>query len=223
MGAISLDEFDACLYNSLMPARAAVERTQAPLASNLLGMLGATVTLVEQRASHTPTCEEEALLAEQKSGLPRSTGSSIRLRTAGHLSLLELNDPSYFNALTMEMASDMLMATEWLASQGRGLIRGVVLQGAGDHFCPGGNVYRMRAPASSLAAVARASIHLFDGFCRLRTLPAPIVCAAHGAVLGGGLAICLLLDFVTCNDAATFQVMCICMCACKVLHQACAF
>ena len=100
----------------------------------------------------------------------------------------------------------MSMATEWLASQGRGFISGVVLQGAGDHFCPGGNVYRKRAPASSLAAVARGSIDLFDGFCRLRTLPAPTVCAAHGAVLGGGLAICLLTDFVTCDDAVTFHV-----------------
>ena len=41
---------------------------------------------------------------------------------------------------------------------------------------------------------------------RLRTLPALILCAAHGTVLGGGLAICLLTDFVTSNDAATFQV-----------------
>ena len=32
------------------------------------------------------------------------------------------------------------------------------------------------------------------------------MCAAHGAVLGGGLAICLLTDYVACNDAATLQV-----------------
>ena len=60
--------------------------------------------------------------------------------------------------------------------------------------------------ATSLPAAARGSIDLFDGFCRLRTLPIPVACAAHGAVLGGGLAICLLTDYVACNDAATLQV-----------------
>ena len=69
-----------------------------------------------------------------------------------------------------------------------------------------GNLYRKGASASSLAIAARGAIDLFDGFCRLRTLPVPIVCAAHGAVLGGGLAICLLTNFVTCDDGAAFQV-----------------
>ena len=62
------------------------------------------------------------------------------------------------------------------------------------------------AVAGLRAAVARASNDMFDGFCRLRTLPTPITCAAHGAVLGGGMAITLLTDYVACNAAATFQV-----------------
>ena len=134
--AISLDEFAACLCNTLRPARAAAERVQAPLPSKLLGTLDGTGTLVEMHAIHT--CEEEMLLAKQVSSLPRSTGAVVRLRSAEHVLSLELNDPAYFNALTMEMASDMLNAVEWLASQERILIKSLVLQGAGDHFCPGG-------------------------------------------------------------------------------------
>ena len=143
---------------------------------------------------------------QQESRLPRSTGEYVRLSVAEHVALLELNDPSHFNALTMEMASDMQMAVQWLATQGRGSINSVVLQGAGDHFCPGGNMYRIRAPAATLPAGARTSIDLFDGFCRLRTLPMPVLCAVHGTVLGGGLAVCLLTDYVACDHAATFQV-----------------
>lgn len=144
---------------------------------------------------------------DEKSALPRSTGEYVRLRSTEQVSLLELNDPEYFNALSMEMASDMQEAVKWLATHERSSLRSVTLQGAGDNFCPGGNMYRMkRQPASSLAAAARVAVDLFDGFCRLRTLAVPVVCAAHGAVLGGGLAVCLLTDFVACNEAATFQV-----------------
>ena len=142
---------------------------------------------------------------QQESRLPRSTGEYVRMSVAEHVALLELNDPSHFNALTKEMASDMQMAVQWLATQGRGSIISIVLQGAGDHFCPGGNMYRDRAPAATLPAGARASIDLFDGFCRLRTLPMPALCAVHGTVLGGGLAVCLLTDYVACDHAATFQ------------------
>ena len=131
----------------------------------------------------------------------------MRLSTAGSACRLELNDASHFNALSSEMASDMQMAVRWLAAQDKGSITGALVQGAGEHFCPGGNPYRMLASfATALPAAARASIDLFDGFCRLRTLPMPVSCAAHGAVLGGGLAICVLTDCVACTDAATLQV-----------------
>ena len=75
----------------------------------------------------------------------------------------------------MEMASDMRAAAKWLAAQEGDSIKSMVLQAAGDHFCPGGNMYRQYASPASLAAAARASFDLFDGFCQLRTLPVPVV------------------------------------------------
>jgi enoyl-CoA hydratase/carnithine racemase/thioesterase domain-containing protein len=207
MGAVSLDEFAACLAAALGPARAAVERTQAPLVLQTIEMLDASSLLLEKPLDPLFTCEEEALVTLQDSTLPRSTGGYILLRVSDGVALLELNDPSHFNAISIEMASDMQAAVAWLTSQERDAIKSVVVQGAGPHFCPGGNMYRSSSQGpSSLEAAARASIDFFDGFCRLRTLPCPVTCAAHGAVLGGGMAITLLTDHVTCNDAATFQV-----------------
>jgi enoyl-CoA hydratase/carnithine racemase/acyl carrier protein len=160
--------------------------------------------VVESATSYVdPACEEELLLALQATSLPRSTGEFIRLSIAAHVCLLELYDPSHFNALTQEMASDMQLAVAWLSAQGSST--SIVLQGAGDHFCPGGNLHRLRTPLS-LVAAARTSIDQFDGFCRLRTLPIPTLCAAHGAILGGGLAVCLLTDHTSTNHTATLQV-----------------
>jgi hypothetical protein len=229
MGSISLDEFATCISNALVPARAMTERTQAPLADKLIGKLSVTRSLVERQLRTEPTqsCEDEALLMRQESSKPRSVGQYVRLRVAERAALLELNDPSHFNALSMEMASDMQAAVKWLAARERGSVRSVALQGAGEHFCPGGNMYRQGAPTTSLAAVARASIYLFDGFCHLRAQPMPVLCAAHGAVLGGGLAICLLTEYVACDRAATFQVCGRCACclmrACGCLMRRCGF
>jgi enoyl-CoA hydratase/carnithine racemase/NADP-dependent 3-hydroxy acid dehydrogenase YdfG len=208
VGAISLNEFAVWLSYCLTPGRTAVECTQTLLASQLLEKIRSLRALAETQPRGGPisTCEEEVVIVEQESHLPRSTGEHVRLSIAENVALLELNDPSHFNALTMEMASDMQIAVQWLKAQGHGSIISVVLQGAGDHFCPGGNLYRNRAPTATSTAGARAAIDLFDGFCRLRTLPMPTLCAVHGTVLGGGLAVCLLTDYVACNHAASFQV-----------------
>ena len=145
----------------------------------------------------------------EESALPVSTGKCVRLCMAERVVLLELNDPSHFNALSLEMASDMQKAAQWLVAQKGGSIASVVLHGAGDHFCPGGNMYRAKnRNQASLAAMARSSIDMFDGFCQLRVLPAPLICAAHGTVLGGGLAACLLTDYVASCHSASFQVCC---------------
>ena len=208
MGATTLDEFASWLARGLMPRLAGSERVQALLDAKLLDMMhGSIVSETQRFVAHTPTCEEEAMLVRQSSALPRSTGAYVRLCVADNVCRLELSDPSHFNALSTDMASDMQAAGKWLAAQQEGSIGGAVLQGAGDHFCPGGNMYRAwGAPSTSLVAAARGSIDLFDGFCRLHTLAMPLATAAHGAVLGGGLAICLLTDHVVCNEAATWQV-----------------
>eukprot|EP00966_Prymnesium_polylepis_P242499 5607786-Prymnesium_polylepis.1 len=159
-----------------MPGYINAHLGQALVDPRLVDSLSPTTALweVQARKGATPTCEEELLLMQQASTLPSSTGQYIRLRVADRVCVVELNDPSHFNALSPDMASDMQMAVQWIATQEPGSIKSVVLQGAGDHFCPGGNMYKKQAPASSFEAFARSSLDLFDGFCQLRTLPVPV-------------------------------------------------
>jgi enoyl-CoA hydratase/carnithine racemase len=207
MGAITLHEFALWLAHCLIPSHSSTESTQTLLAPQSIKKARSLRALeMQPHNGPIPTCEEEALIMQQEPRLPRSTGECVRLSVAEHVARIELNDPSHFNALSMEMASDMQTAVQWLATLGHGSVDSVMLQGAGDHFCPGGNMYRIRTPAATLPAGARTSIDLFDGFCRLRTLPMLVLCAVHGTVLGGGLAVCLLTDYVACDHAATFQV-----------------
>ena len=59
---------------------------------------------------------------QQETSLPRSSGQYVRFKAAESVALLELNDPSHFNALSAEMASDMHAAVNWLAAQKGDLI-----------------------------------------------------------------------------------------------------
>ena len=213
IGAIRLSEFASWLSQCLTPALPSAERTQACLTPLLVETDPARRTSLVHSFSEVspspglaPACEEEALLVQQGTTLPVASGCLIHLRVAERVALLELHDPLHFNTLTIEMASDMQAAVQWVEVQAHGVMQSIVLLGAGEHFCPGGNLHRKAAQPSSLAAGARKSIDLFAGFCRLRILPVPVMCAAHGAVLGGGLAICLLTDHVTSSETATFQV-----------------
>ena len=101
------------------------------------------------------------------------------------------------------MGEDFLLAVEQLTACGAA-VRAVVLRGAGAHLSPGGNHYRHEgdAPLAAAAAVLRRT---FAGFAVLQALAVPIVCAAHGTVIGGGIAASLSCDYVVAEGSATFE------------------
>ena len=96
-----------------------------------------------------------------------------------------------------------MLAAEQLTARGA-TVRAVVLRGAGAHFSAGGNPYAHKGDAS-LAAAAAVLRRTFAGFAVLQALAVPIVCAAHGTVIGGGIAACLNCDYIVAEGSATFQ------------------
>ena len=73
----------------------------------------------------------EALLLSEPPTLPSGDGSLVKLSVdrAARVAVLELNDPEHFNAISAEMADDMLRAVLWLRSQPPTRVKAVVLQG----------------------------------------------------------------------------------------------
>ena len=101
------------------------------------------------------------------------------------------------------MGEDFLLAAEQLTARGAA-VRAVVLRGAGEHLSPGGNHYRHEGDAPLVAAAAALRC-TFAGFAELQALAVPLVCAAHGTVIGGGIAACLSCDYIVAEGSATFQ------------------
>ena len=158
--------------------------------------------------AHRARCER----ADQDLGRPVGEERGADLGTLVRLDLnintgvagLVLNDPQRFNTMGDALGDDMLRAVDHLL-QRRASLRALTLQGAGSVFCAGGNPFGSLGGPRSLASSARSLLDSIRGFARMRDLHVPIVCAVHGAMVGGAAAIFLQTDLRVAESDATFQ------------------
>lgn len=119
-----------------------------------------------------------------------------------------LNEPGSRNALTQSM----LDALEAACSRARAdaELRGVVLRGAGGHFCAGGSLGGFASTigrplgageADPLVPMNRAFGSLLQAFC---ALPQWLVVAVQGAAMGGGLGLVCCADYALAQADAKF-------------------
>ena len=77
----------------------------------------------------------------------------------------------------------------------------VVLSAAGKGFCAGVDIKELARDPSRITAVNRGC---YDTFAAIHDSPVPVVAAAHGFVLGGGIGIVGSSDIIVASDDATF-------------------
>jgi len=130
-------------------------------------------------------------------------GAQLRLEIEGGVGVLTLDRPEKRNALTWELAAELLVALREL--RGRDEVRAVVLTGAGGAFCAGADAswisgdadrplpgvtdrpiprLQRKFPAGPFHELPRA----------LLGLDKPVVAAISGPAVGAGLALALACD-----------------------------
>ncbi|MBX3475957.1 MAG: enoyl-CoA hydratase/isomerase family protein [Planctomycetes bacterium] len=130
----------------------------------------------------------------------------IDVKLTGATGTIVLQRPQRCNALTREMILQLGQALGDLHQEKR--VRGIVLTGAGAHFCAGMDLKQWQEQASSSQAQqhwfadAQALQELLEQMLRL---PKPIVAAVDGAAMGSGLAVVLACDLVVASPRATFS------------------
>lgn len=114
---------------------------------------------------------------------------------------LTLNRPASLNAISRRMADEMTDALTRLAADAS--VRALVLRGAGDSFCSGGDVRDMAGQGP------RSAEEALEGMARYRRLtlalhgfPRPLIAAVDGVAFGAGMSIALLADLVLLSDRA---------------------
>ncbi|UOM33223.1 oxepin-CoA hydrolase, alternative type [Acuticoccus sp. I52.16.1] len=115
------------------------------------------------------------------------------------------NDPATRNSLVPEVylgTTDALKAAEADAS-----VRAVVLTGAGDFFCSGGNITSLRDRVGADTATRRQSVEKLHTLIRtIRASRLPIIAAVEGGAAGAGASLAAACDLIVASRTAYMSI-----------------
>ncbi len=119
----------------------------------------------------------------------------------GRVAIITLNRPHADNAITTELAAQLIEVLETIAA--RTSVRVAIITGAGDRaFSVGGDLYQRKNMTQEQWLRQR---QVFDRVLyTLRQLRRPIIAAVHGMAYGGGCEIAISTDFIIASDDAVF-------------------
>src|SRR3954470_18092082 len=124
---------------------------------------------------------------------------TLRLTRHDHVLELELHRPDALNAISTELATELVQATGELARDED--VRAVVLTAAGDRaFCVGADLKERNAMSDDEFRSQRVVFR--TAFASVRDLPQPAVAAVHGFALGGGCELALSCDLLVADETA---------------------
>jgi methylglutaconyl-CoA hydratase len=127
---------------------------------------------------------------------------SLEVDSAG-VARLTLNRPAARNAMSQRMIQDLRVAADRLAADSS--VRVVVLSGAGDHFCAGGDLKEMQVQATRSRAERIAdATELAKLLAELDRFPRPILGRINGSAYGGGLGLISICDVAIGVTTARF-------------------
>ena len=121
--------------------------------------------------------------------------------SGGRVAIITLNRPHADNAITTELAAQLIEVLETIAA--RSSVHVAILTGAGDRaFSVGGDLYQRKEMTKEQWLRQR---QVFDRVLyTLRQLRRPIIAAVHGMAYGGGCEIAVSTDFIIASDEALF-------------------
>jgi 2-(1,2-epoxy-1,2-dihydrophenyl)acetyl-CoA isomerase len=133
--------------------------------------------------------------------------NTIRIEVDGEIGTLTLDRPDAFNAMSPELIGEMTVAFAWLAD--RAQLRGLIVTGAGQAFCAGGDVnwFRKGVEAGDIdlpSEVRRGAEVLHQAIVDLRRIPYPVIAAVNGPAAGAGFSLALACDIRIAADTAFF-------------------
>ena len=134
-------------------------------------------------------------------------GETIRLEAAGGVATLTLNRPDRLNSFTQQMHEEVRAALANVkAGRAAGVVRVLVLTGAGRGFCAGQDLSdRAVAPGEAPVDLGESVEKNYKPLVMaLRALELPVIAAVNGVAAGAGASIALACDLVFAARSASF-------------------
>jgi enoyl-CoA hydratase/carnithine racemase len=117
--------------------------------------------------------------------------------------VLTISDPASRNTLSAQVIAAGIEALG--VSESSGDVRAVVLQGAGAHFCAGGNVQGLAERRAAGESAQRTMLdHLHHWIEAIAAYPKPVIAAVEGAAAGAGFSLALACDLIVAAEDARF-------------------
>jgi len=129
--------------------------------------------------------------------------SELQTERRGTTLVLTISDPASRNTLSAQVIAAGIEALGVAESNPE--VRAVVLQGAGGHFCAGGNVHGLiERRAAGEAAQRRMLEDLHHWIETIASFPKPVIAAVEGAAAGAGFSLALACDLIVAANDAKF-------------------
>ncbi len=139
----------------------------------------------------------------QYSAMADTTPQHFALGVSEGVATVTLNRPERKNPLTFDSYAEL---RDWfLALQRATDIKAVVLTGAGDNFCSGGDVHEIIGPLTKMSMPELLAFTRMTGalVSAMRACPQPIVAALDGVCAGAGAMMALASDLRLGTPSAT--------------------
>jgi 2-(1,2-epoxy-1,2-dihydrophenyl)acetyl-CoA isomerase len=130
---------------------------------------------------------------------------TVEVDTRGAVALVTLNRPDSGNALNLQMAMDLLAAA--MTCGGNTAVRAVVLRGAGENFCFGGDLRAFGArDAADDGYIRELTTYLHAAISHFVRMDAPVIAAVNGTAAGAGVGLVAMADLAVCARSSHFNL-----------------
>jgi 2-(1,2-epoxy-1,2-dihydrophenyl)acetyl-CoA isomerase len=130
------------------------------------------------------------------------SAASVLIDTTDGIAVLTLNRPEARNALDLTMRAGLEAALARLGADAA--VRVLVLRGAGEHFCAGGDVKFMQSTRMT-AEEGQARVEAMNrAIVRLARFRTPTIAMVDGVAVGAGMNLALACDLIVASDRARF-------------------